>query len=470
MRHTLIVGGGIAGLTAAYRLEQMGLPYTLIESSSQCGGKLATSRVDGFLVEGGPDSFSTFKPAAIELCRELGLESELVSPNADARDVYVWFDGALRKLPPGLITMMPSHFGDFLRTDVLSLRGKIRLALEPFISARRGSEDESIASFIRRRLGPEVLERIADPFMAGIFGGDPEDLSILATFPQMAQMERSCGSMFRAMLKSRRRGHSGRSPFVTLRGGMQTLTDALLSNIGEARIMLNRRVVRIYSERKHYVAILNTGEEMPAEDVILATPAYITAHMVQGLDPALSTALHNIEYASTATVSLGFVQSELPTLPRGSGYLIPNSQRRLAMGCTWTSSKFEERAPENTALFRIFLGGTRSESISRLEQDALITIARDELAHTLGITASPIVSKVFRWPNAMPQYNVGHAQHVAEIQQLVAAHPGLHLAGAAYKGSSVPDCIASGKAAAAEVIASAPVLTPKPSPIYSETL
>jgi oxygen-dependent protoporphyrinogen oxidase len=454
MSKTVIIGGGISGLATAYYLQNFAgedADYLLLESSSHLGGKITTDASDGFLVEGGPDSFLTQKSATLDLCRALGLGDQLIGSNQTALpSTYVWSNGRLHPMPEGMMLMAPTMILPILRSRLISWPGKLRMGMEIFVPAAQGDSDESLASFVRRRLGSELLEKIAGPLMAGIHAGDPELLSLRSTFPMFADMEQASGSLVVGMMK-RKKAQAGPattakrpSMFTTLAGGLQQLPDAIVGRLNPQQLGLNCRVQSLAFETGQYRITLADGSSILADNVVFTTPAYATADIVQQLDPCLAEKLRAIRYVSTSTVSLGFRRSELKCPLNGFGFIVPASEGRRINACSWSSTKFSNRAPDDCVLIRVFVGGALAEDLAELDEAALIELAREELREIMGITATPVLAKAYRWNKSNPQYNVGHRALVAEIDNAVESHPGLYLAGAAFRGSGIPDCIQSG--------------------------
>ncbi len=463
MKKIVIIGGGITGLATAYYLQQYAsaaIDTTLIESSPRLGGKILSARQDGFTVECGPDSFITQKPAAITLCRDLGLADQLIGSSI-GKPTYVWNRGDLHPIPEGMMLMAPTMMLPFLRSRLISWRGKLRMGMELLIPRREESGDESLASFTRRRLGAEALEKIAAPLMAGIFAADPEKLGLQSTFPMFLEMEKQYGSLLRGILKRNRAKVRNPVPaasepkpspmFMTLKGGLQQLVDALVSRLKLETILLDRKVVCVNRVLDRYQIDMNDGTRLWADEIVFATPADVTAELVRGLDSVLAFKLRAIHYVSTATVSLAFKRSDLKTPLHGTGFLVPHSARRRITACSWSSQKFSHRAPEDCELIRVFIGGARAEFLAEQDDAALIQIAREELSTIMGIDAEPVLAKAYRWSKANPQYDVGHGTRIAEIERIAAWHPGLHLAGAAYHGAGIPDCISSGMKTASAI-------------------
>ncbi|HWB32621.1 MAG TPA: protoporphyrinogen oxidase [Acidobacteriaceae bacterium] len=450
MSRTVIIGGGIAGLATAFYLQACGLrDFTLIERSDTPGGKITSHEENGFLVEGGPDSFLAQRSVMRDFCQVLGLEDQLAgsSTGTDAT-TYVWSAGRLHPMPEGMMLMAPTMLAPFLRSSLISWPGKARMGMEFFVPRNRTREDESLASFVRRRLGTEALNKIAGPLMAGIHAADPERLSLQSTFPMFLQMEQTHGSLLRAMVKRQPPKHSATgakpsSTFLTLRGGLQQLANSIVERLPLGSVRCGRSVVQVQRGTYGYKVLLDDGSLLIADDVVFATPAYITADLLQQIDPLLSTKLRSIRYVSTATVSLGFRKSDVRRELRGSGFIVPRSEGRRITACSWSSQKFPHRAPEGNVLMRVFVGGALAESDAEQSEAALVQLAREELRAILGITAEPVLAKAYRWHKASPQYEVGHQARIQEIELCLTTFPGLHLAGAAYHGAGIPDCIQS---------------------------
>jgi protoporphyrinogen/coproporphyrinogen III oxidase len=458
MTRVVIIGGGIAGLAAAYQLQtraraaHLPLDFRLIDGAPVFGGKIVSSRIEGFVVEGGPDSFLTQKTAALDLCRALGLGDELIPTNDAARKIFLWSRGKLRPMPDGVMLIVPTRVMPFLSSSLISWRGKLRMGLEVLIPPGGGDDDESLAHFVRRRLGREALDQIAEPMLAGIYVADAETLSVRSTFPRLLALEKKHGSLIRGMRSLASKSKGSASTFMTLRGGLQTLVEALVDQLDPHALLPGRRVVALARDASGYHLTLNDGAIVHADALVLATPASTSAELLQALDPALAAALRAIRYVSSATVSLGFRRAELNHPLNGFGFLVPSHERRNITGCTWTSTKFEQRAPPGHALLRAFVGGAYDEQVAEEADEALVRIVRAELRALMGISAAPVLSKVFRWPKANPQYTVGHQARVAAIERLAAQHSGLYLAGAAYHGVGIPDCIEDGTRAAKQIL------------------
>ncbi len=459
-RTVLIVGGGIAGLSAAYGLAESAASRdsptqcTLIEAEPRLGGKILTEQVGGFVIEGGPDSFLSQKPWGLELCRRLGLADRVIGTNRDRRKTYVYSKGRLEELPEGLALGVPTKLGPFLKSGLLSWRGKLRLAAELLIPRRSACGDESLGAFFRRRLGEEALERIIEPLMTGIYAGDADSLSIQATFPRFPEMERQAGSIVRALVGSwRRRGQisnlsppSGGSPFVTLQGGLSEMVQALTARLGRLSVLAGYRVraVRVSGPPRGYEVVIEGTAPLAVDALVLATPAYDAATLLEPLDCELGALLRGIPYASTATISLGFPRKDFSHRLDGYGFVVPRVEGRALLAVTWTSSKWSHRAPDEAVLLRAYVGGAGRETVLERDDDGLVSLVRAELRDMMGVTEAPVLAKVYRWPRAMPQYLVGHLERLAAIDERLARWPGLFLTGAGYRGVGIPDCIGDG--------------------------
>ena len=448
-----VVGGGITGLAAAYALR--GHDVTLLERDARLGGKILTERIDGFLLEAGPDSFLTTKPQAVALCRELGLADRLTGTNP-GRTVYVLSRGRLHPLPDGLMLIAPTKVAPFLRSRLFSLREKARIAADLFLPPRAADRDESLAAFVRRRLGQAALDRIAAPLLAGIYAGESEQLSLRATFPQLLDLEKKYGSLIAGMLAQRRRtavspSTDGRLPlFMTLDDGLDRLVDRLAASLQGVDVRTGTGVAALSRSASGYSLHLDTGDRVRADAVMLTTPAYVTADLLDALAPDAAALLRQIPYASTATISLGYRQQDLPPLD-GHGFVVARGEGRRITACTWASTKWPARAPGGYGLLRAYVGSAGDPEVLEGSDDEIIQIVRGELAAAMGLQARPVLTRVVRWPRSMPQYTLGHLDRLAAIERALSRLPGIVLAGAGYRGIGLPDCIRQGRAAAARV-------------------
>ncbi|HUX42060.1 MAG TPA: protoporphyrinogen oxidase [Rectinemataceae bacterium] len=477
-KRVIVIGGGIAGLSAAYRIKKLvpGVELRLVETERRLGGKVLTDRVDDFVVEGGPDTFVSYKPAGIGLCRELGIEDRLHGTNKSVRGSFVMRKGRLYEMPEGLTGLIPSKFGPMATTGLISPFGKLRMGLDLFVPAKRDGLDESLAEFVRRRLGNELYERLIEPLMSGIYAGDGEELSLGATFPQLRQSELEHGSlvvgMFATKKKNReaarkaaeaaRTAEAAGTPlparkqwpaFVTPETGLAEIVEALVATFEAKELLLGTKARRVERVGKEWVVEIEGGEVLRCEALVLATPSHGAAPLIRGIDPAMADALAAIPHASTATLTVAYRESDLPKPLNAYGYVIPKREGRAVLATTWTSTKFPHRAPPGYALIRSFIGRAGNDAGIELSDEELLRMVKEEQRDVLGITAEPIFHRLFRWPLAMPQYTKGHLDRLAAIEGRSAEWPGLALAGNAYRGIGLPDCIASGEGAAKSVAA-----------------
>ena len=477
---TAIIGGGIAGLAAAYDLEKAraagaagaAVDYTLFEATEQLGGVLATEIVGGAIFERGPDSFLTEKPAAAELCRELGLGTDLIPSNDAARKTYILVKNKLVPLPDGLLFLIPTKLIPTALTPLFSLGTKIRMGLELLHPPRHsGADDESVAALVERHYGREAVERLADPLLSGIYGGDATQLSARTVLPRLVEMEREYGSLTRGMLAARRRmragaadaakkdgasngstGNAPRTVFTTLRGGVQQLVDAVAATLRPSAVCLATPVSALEQVANGWRVEAN-GVYENFDSVIVCSPAWAAGALLSPVDAALGEDLSAIPYSSSITVNLLYDEAALGALPDGFGFLIPASEGRAMLACTFVHRKFLGRTPPGKAVLRAFLGGVKNEALLSETDDALVGLVRRELKEILNINATPEHTQVSRWRRAMAQYAVGHQARAKRIADRVAALPGLKLAGNAYDGIGISDCIRLGRKAAQELVA-----------------
>ena len=476
-----IIGGGIAGLAAAYELEKARaagepLEYTLFESRPVLGGSLASEIVNGAVIEKGPDSFLTEKPAAAELCRELGLGSQLIPSNDAARKTWIVVRNRLVPLPDGLMFLIPTRLVPTALTRLFSLKTKIRMALELLHPPRPSEMDESVAALVERHFGAEAVDRLADPLLRGIYGGDAAQLSAQTVLPRLVEMERKYGSLTRGMLAAHRQmaaraktssqntngGGAGRSKtgpaiFTALRGGMQQMVDAIVSRLNPELIRTGTPVSLVERTSTGWRLTAGSGSQ-DYDALIVASPAWAAGALLSRVDPELGDELSAIPYSSSITINLVYDDAVLGSLPEGFGFLVPASERRSMLACTFAHRKFLGRTPPGKIVFRAFLGGMNNESLLAADDATLVAEVRRELAEILGAKvigpqAGPEHVQVSRWRRAMAQYAVGHKSRMARINARIAALPGLRLVGSAYDGIGVPDCIRLGRNAAKELVA-----------------
>ena len=468
MKRIIVVGGGIAGLSAAHRIVELNkerslnFEVLLLEASSRLGGSIATERIDNFLVEAGPDSFITEKPAALRLCERLGLTSRLVSTQSAHQKIYVVHRGKLELLPKGFFLLAPTRFWPFLQTPLFSWAGKLRIMSELFIPRGDMNNDESLGAFVRRRFGPEALERVAQPLVGGIYASDPDQLSLAATMPRFKEMERQRRSVILAMWSEQRRRARSReagsgarwSLFVTLADGMQELVEAVAKRLPEGSVRSDTPVTNLIHEEtiNHWRATLRDGETIGADAVILATPAFQTSAILSAVDSDSAHELKKISYASTATVSLAFHRTDFPRPPDSFGFVVPAVERRKIIACTFSSLKYPDRAPKHHILLRAFVGGALQPELFDADDAMMEDNVRAELATLLGVTAQPLFSRIWRHPNSMPQYHVGHQARIERIEKSLSRYSTLVLAGSAYHGVGISDCIRTGEEAAEKIV------------------
>ena len=488
MKRVVIIGGGITGLAAAHRLlersQESGkrVDLTVLEAGSRPGGIVQTRERDGFLLESGPDSFISDKPAALALVKRLGLESHLIETNQQNRRSFIVRQGRLLPVPEGFHLLAPSRFWPFVKSDIFSWSGKARIALDLLLPRREpnGNDvEESLAEFVRRRLGTEALERMAQPMIGGIYTADPERLSLQATMPRFLEMEREHRSLIRALRKQNSRrvledagsetSGARYSLFLSFDRGMQVLTDTLEERISssgsdvptgaasaQTAIRVNTAVESITlqdgvsdrAESPKWKLITSGNETLLADAICLALPAYVSSRLLSTVDSQLAAALVEISYASSATINLGFKRDDITHPLDGFGFVVPFIEKRSLIACTFSSVKFSGRAPQGHALLRAFVGGALQPELLELNEDELLARVLGDLRDLLGIERAPLFAEVTKWERSMPQYHVGHMERVKQIEERLAALPGLALAGNAYSGLGIPDCIRSGEAAA----------------------
>lgn len=457
MSHVVIIGGGISGLAAAHRLSEQNVHVTLLEASPRLGGTIHTEQRDGFLLERGPDSFISEKPQALALAKRLGLESRLVQTNEQFRRSFIVRNGRLRAVPEGFQLLAPSRLWPFITSDIFSVAGKARMAADLLLPRKstNGTNDESLASFVRRRLGVEALERMAQPMVGGIYTADPETLSLRATLPRFLEMERAHRSLILALLRQGRAqkvGTSGArySLFLSFDRGMQVLVDALTRINADVRLNTSAQALKVDDRR--WTITTDKGEQFEADAVCLAVPAYVAAALLRDTNARLAEKLRRIKYASTATLNFAYRRSAITHPLNGFGFVVPFVEKRSLIACTFSSVKFSGRAPEGHVLLRAFAGGALQPEIFALDEDEMRVRVEGDLRELLGITEDPLFVEVAKWKDSMPQYEVGHLERVNEIEKLTSEIPGLILAGNAYRGAGIPDCIASGEKAAEAMI------------------
>jgi oxygen-dependent protoporphyrinogen oxidase len=463
MKRIAIIGGGITGLAAAYRMielaqqQQREINLTIFEASARLGGTIQTTHRDGFLLERGPDAFISEKPEALALTRRLGIESEIIQTNEQYRRSFIVKHGRLRAVPEGFQLLAPSRMWPFITSDIFSFTGKLRMAADLFLPRRseNGSDDESLASFVRRRFGREALERMAQPMVGGIYTADPEVLSLRATLPRFLDMEKDERSLILSMWRRGRQaknetGVSGArySLFLSFDQGMAVLVEALAKKINNCDVRLNTKVNKLQRDNGVWRLTTASGETTAVDSVCLAIPAYVACTLLKETSPTLRDRLGQIKFASTATVNLAYKRGDITHPLNGFGFVVPFVEKRSLIACTFSSVKFSGRAPEGYVLLRAFVGGALQPEMLALSDGEIDTRVQADLRELLGVTNKPLFTEVSRWNKSMPQYEVGHLQRIAEIEHESSTIPGLELAGNSYRGAGIPDCIKSGEAAA----------------------
>ncbi len=461
MKRIAIVGGGISGLSAAYALEKKRrggeVDYVLYETSPRLGGVLVTEHVDGCLIEAGPDSFLTEKPWASELCQELGLGDQLIGSNDADRKTYILIRGRLVEMPDGLMFMVPTKILPTIFSPLFSLKTKLRMAREWFHPPHTAKGDETVASMVERHYGPEMVDRLADPLLSGVYGGEASQLSVRAVLSRFADMEAKHGSLGRAMHAARKNAPkpngAPRPLFTSLKEGMQQMVDALVQRLDGDALTTGAPVQAVTREGGGW--IVSAGLQSDQFDaVILAVSTQVAASLLRMSGPVLAAELGGVNYSSSVTVALGYDQHVRGSLPPGFGFLVPRSEGKRMLAATFVHNKFPHRAPDHRAILRCFLGGARDEQILASSDDEIVRIVREELNQILHLTAEPLFARVFKWRGAMAQYGVGHLERLQRIEALRQKLPGLALAGNGYNGIGVPDCVRSGSEAVEDTLKS----------------
>ena len=473
--HVVIVGGGISGLSTAFALQEAcqqtgrSIACTVVEGNPTWGGKIVTNHVRGLVIEGGPDSFLTAKPGAMQLCEKLGLTPSLINTNEANSQTFAYSRGQLCEIPQGLISFVPTRIGPLLSSGLLSWPGILRMGVDWFLpNGSRDDHDESLASFFRRRLGNEAFDRLIEPLVAGIYAGDAAELSMKATFPRFLDVEQQHGGLIKGMLAQRSKKSNAsqkngpkRTMFATLQGGLGDLVSSLVKRLeSSGTTLLSGRHVKdlqIVQHKPHpYQVVLYSDEVLAADSVVLATPSFVSAQLLQGIDPQASTWLKATPYASTATISLAYRSSDIEKTIRGFGFVIPRIEGKQLIAATWTSLKWPYRAQSGDTLIRCYAGGNGRDAILENDDDSLIKYVRDELQNMVGIKGSPLYAEVYRWDQGMPQYTSGHLDRLHKIRTALLSFKGLYLTGAGYEGIGIPDCIQAGTRTAEELLEAFP--------------
>ena len=440
-----IVGAGIAGLAAAYELHKRQLRVGVFEAGPRAGGVITTERFDDWVIDGGPDSMLVQKPAAVALCRELGIADQLVS-TLTPRSAFILRDDRLYRIAEGSFLGFPLDVGSLARSSVFSLGGRLRMAAELFVPRRSGDQDESVGTFVRRRFGQEAVDYLAEPLLAGIHAGDVDRLSTQALFPRLLEAERQSGSVIRAF-RAMRAKPSPQGAFVSLPGGTGQLVDTLIGALAPGTVRLSSRVADIHRHAQYVIE--TSGGQAQARAVILAVPAYTAGSLLRGFDTSIAALAESTPYASTATVALGYRRDRIAHPMQGSGFVVPRVERSPLLAATWVTSKWPHRAPDGHVLLRGFLGGGRDPRRLDADDEELVSLVVEELSQLMGITGEPLFTRLFRWTRQSPQYEVGHLQRIATIDQQLASVPGMFVTGSGFRAIGIPDCIADGRETAA---------------------
>ncbi len=466
MKRVAIVGSGVSACACAVALKERGIDFTIFEREALPGGKLLTEHLDGFTIEGGPDSFLPEKYWTVDLIKRVGLEDELLCSNDEFKGTYIYSEGRLHRLPEGVMLMVPTMITPLLKSSLISWPGKIRMGLEFFLPRKKDAVDESLAQFVTRRLGKECLEKIAEPLVAGIHTSNPDNMSILAIFPRFVEMERKYGSLIKGMLAALKKApppdpsKRKMTYFMSLKGGMQQLADTCFALIGRERVRTNAAINRVVRTSKGYRLLLNGPERQgelfgdPSElfdEVVLTTPSYTTSELLRDMDRELAERLLAMDWSSTATISIAFKKADIAVKLPGFGFIVPKVENRRINATTWSSIKWAHRAPDDHVLIRSFVGGGHHEELVFEDESKLVSMVLDELGRIAGIHAEPVFSRVYRWVKGMPKYTVGHLERLARIDELTARHVGLHLIGCSYRGIGIGDCVRTGFEAAAAI-------------------
>ena len=445
-----IIGGGISALACAVNLKEKGLDFTVLEKENSAGGKLLTEKIGGLTVEGGPDSYLPEKFWSVQLIKKVGLAEEMLCSNDEFKGTFIYSSGRLHPLPEGVMLMVPTMILPLARSSLISWPGKLRMGMELFVPPRKDHKDESLAEFVTRRLGKECLEKIAEPLVAGIHTSNPDNMSVLATFPRFIDMERNAGSLIKGMIDAMKKmppqNPSGPKTtyFMSLKEGMEELVRGCVSYIGEERVRTCTAVVSVVKQDTGYRITFGDGATADFDAVVLATPSYVARDILKSADEKLCRRLSAIEWSSSATVSIAFRKDDVKKPLPGFGFIVPRVEGRRINACTWSSVKWSHRAPEDTVLLRSFVGGGHHEELVSFGDSELLSTILEELEEIIGIKAEPVFFKVYRWLRGMPKYTVGHLERLAAIDEKLKEHKGLFLIGCSYRGIGIGDCVKSG--------------------------
>ncbi len=463
----VVIGAGISGLTAAYTLtcqtdaQAPAMEVLLLDASPRAGGVICTYNLDDVILELGPDSFTTQKPSAIKLCESLGIASRILPTDERYRRTFVAYKNKLHPLPDGFFMVAPTRILPIIGSSLFSFQGKLRMAMDLFLPKGDAGLDESLTEFVTRRFGAEVLERVAQPMLGGIYTGDPDRLSMKSVMPRFIELEQKHGSVIAGLAAERGKhgskpGESGArySMFVTLDEGMNVLVNALSSKLppGCLRTKATVEHVKAGVQGRPWDVVFSDQSALSADAVIIATSAKQAGHMLLSTDSSLSDDLKQIPYASSAVINLIYRRSDIPHALDGFGFVVPRKENRSILACSFSSVKWGNRTPADKVLLRVFIGGALQPDLYGFTDEQIECLLWEDLHTYLGLKALPLLSVISRFPDAMPQYNVGHSALVERIDQALTKYDGLSLAGNAYRGIGMPDCIASGQRAAQAVM------------------
>ena len=459
-----IIGAGISGLTAAYRLTSLNNQHNtnfeieIFEKSGRAGGNISTKSEDGIIVEEGADSFITSKPWGIDLCRELGIEELLISTNDSNRKTYIYFENRLNELPEGFFMIAPSNLEAFEKSPFFTEEGKKQVLGEREIPPGNEKEDESLESFVLRRFGRELLEKVAQPLIGGIYTGDPSRLSMKSILPEFSEMEYKHGSVIDGVIKkygsseiSKKDSGARYGLFVSFKQGLSVLTDSLVNAMPNVKINYYSGVKEVRNEGGKWLVTTDNGDISETDAVIISGPAYLSSHLIKNTDEALSNLLGRIEYESSVVVNMVYEKKYCTGIPEGFGVVIPRTENMGLIACSFSAHKFNGRAPADKEIIRCFLGGAFDRGVIDREDREIMDILRKEMKILFNIDSPPVKSYIYRYPDSMPQYNVGYLELLDKINKELQKHRSLALSGNAYGGVGIPDTIKSGNDAAEKI-------------------
>ncbi len=470
--HVVIIGGGISGLSTAFfvmeeaKQHQLHVQCTVVERDTRWGGKILTNQTEDLLIEGGPDSFLTSKPWAMELCRTLGLEDHLIPTKAENNRTFSLCRGVLRELPQGLLAFRPQRVETLVSGGLLSWRGLLRMGAERFWpTSSAGQSEETLGSFFRRRFGDEAFDYLIEPLVAGIYAGDADELSMEATFPRFKELEQEHGSVIKGMRAAQAKAQAGVAPrssgstpslFMTLRNGLGTLIETLTQRLNGHGVELLtgcccQKIQASVQQKGKFSVVLENDKMLNADAVVLATPAFRTAEMIRQLEPEAANILADIPYASTATISMTYPTELVEAHIRGFGFVVPRKEQRPLLAGTWTSLKWPNRSKKGETLVRCYVGGRGRQGIFERDDRELVKTVQQELQSIAKIACPATYTEVHRWMQGMPQYIIGHQARVAKIRERLQPWPLLHISGAGLSGIGIPDCVREGKRVAASL-------------------